>query len=153
MVTSSEPDVLAGALAELADDYPLSLRLAETAVEVGNRLFTLENTKLQVQDQLAVAQGNIALNLVNVYRALGGGWDIRFHEGYCEAWITRVAPAAAPPPATPLLPRPKPHPQLPMPRESPPAVREADDTFSRAPVVEPSRVFTLRVNRTEEQGP
>ena len=50
-----------------------------------NRLFTLANTRLQAQDQLAVAQGNIALNLVNVYRALGGGWELRLqadgHDG------------------------------------------------------------------------
>src|SRR5262249_19415988 len=38
-----------------------------------NRLFTLESTQVQEQDNLAVAQGNIALNLINVYRALGGG--------------------------------------------------------------------------------
>src|SRR5439155_27046737 len=45
-----------------------------------NRLFSLENSRWQAQDQLAVAQGNIALNLVSVYRALGGGWQIRLHE-------------------------------------------------------------------------
>src|SRR5262249_46771568 len=45
-----------------------------------NRLFTLENTQLQVQDQQAVAQGNIALNLINVYRALGGGWEFRLRD-------------------------------------------------------------------------
>lgn len=42
-----------------------------------NRLFTLENSRLQAQDQLAVAQGNIALYLINVYRSLGGGWELR----------------------------------------------------------------------------
>ena len=26
------------------------------------------------QDQLATARGNIALSLISVYRALGGGW-------------------------------------------------------------------------------
>jgi NodT family efflux transporter outer membrane factor (OMF) lipoprotein len=64
-----------------------------------NRLFTLENARLQAQDQLAVAQGNIALNLITVYRALGGGWEIRCPKG--------VGPAAHPdgessqvPPAT-----------------------------------------------------
>jgi outer membrane protein TolC len=45
-----------------------------------NRLYTLENTQLQQQDNLAVAQGNIALNLINVYRALGGGWEIRYEK-------------------------------------------------------------------------
>lgn len=42
-----------------------------------NRLFTLENSQLQVQDQLAVVRGNVALNLISVYRALGGGWELR----------------------------------------------------------------------------
>ena len=42
-----------------------------------NRLFTLENTQVQEQDNLAVAQGNIALDLINVYRSLGGGWELR----------------------------------------------------------------------------
>jgi outer membrane protein TolC len=51
-----------------------------------NRLFTLASSQLQAQDQLAVAQGNIALNLVNVYRALGGGWEIRTHDdASCQA--------------------------------------------------------------------
>lgn len=48
-----------------------------------NRLFTLANSRLQAQDQLAVAQGNIALNLISVYRALGGGWELRL-------WADRI---------------------------------------------------------------
>jgi NodT family efflux transporter outer membrane factor (OMF) lipoprotein len=42
-----------------------------------NRMYTLWNALLQEQDNLAIAQGNVALNLVNVYRALGGGWEIQ----------------------------------------------------------------------------
>jgi NodT family efflux transporter outer membrane factor (OMF) lipoprotein len=45
-----------------------------------NRLFTLEVTQVQQQDQLAIAQGNVALNLINVYRALGGGWELRLQK-------------------------------------------------------------------------
>jgi NodT family efflux transporter outer membrane factor (OMF) lipoprotein len=63
-----------------------------------NRSFTIENTKVQEQDNLAVAQGNIALNLINVYRALGGGWEIRQQGGHssvvpstsCKVPITGV---------------------------------------------------------------
>jgi hypothetical protein len=40
----------------------------------------LENARLQAQDNLAVAQGNVALSLINVYRALGGGWEIRYEK-------------------------------------------------------------------------
>lgn len=50
-----------------------------------NRLFLVENTRLQEQDNLAVAQGNIALNLISVYRALGGGWQIAHRDGACAA--------------------------------------------------------------------
>jgi NodT family efflux transporter outer membrane factor (OMF) lipoprotein len=57
-----------------------------------NRLFTLESSLLQSQDQLAIARGNIALNLINVYRALGGGWEVRTREGYCPAGPMCTAP-------------------------------------------------------------
>jgi len=79
-----------------------------------NRLFTLENTLLQVQDQLAVAQGNIALNLINVYRAIGGGWEIGHRDGSCfPTQNTTTAPEATVPPATSpsQLPQPRPAPQ------------------------------------------
>jgi NodT family efflux transporter outer membrane factor (OMF) lipoprotein len=78
-----------------------------------NRLFTLEVTQLQVQDQLAVAQGNIALDLIAVYRALGGGWELRCRDGACPpAPVHPVAPQAAPPAALPELPPPKPVPEV-----------------------------------------
>ncbi|HEV8062429.1 MAG TPA: TolC family protein, partial [Gemmataceae bacterium] len=73
---------------EQANNLALSVRAAVSATQIQvknftdlkadvNRLFTLENTQVQQQDNLAVAQGNIALNLINVYRSLGGGWEIR----------------------------------------------------------------------------
>lgn len=68
-----------------------------------NRLFTLANSQLQVQNQLAVAQGNIALHLVNVYRALGGGWELRLQSDCLDRPKTTNS-------ATP-----------PMPSEGPPA--------------------------------
>ena len=45
-----------------------------------NRVFNLETTQVQQQDQLAVAQGNIALFLIQAYRALGGGWEVRMRQ-------------------------------------------------------------------------
>ena len=74
---------------EQADNLARSVQAAVSATQIQvknftdlkadvNRLFTLENTQVQQQDNLAVAQGNIAvLNLINVYRSLGGGWEIR----------------------------------------------------------------------------
>ncbi len=40
-------------------------------------VFLFESILTQQQDQLAASQGEIALGLIAVYRALGGGWQIR----------------------------------------------------------------------------
>lgn len=42
------------------------------------RVFVAELVLTQQQDALAVAEGTIATSLVAVYRALGGGWQLRF---------------------------------------------------------------------------
>lgn len=42
-----------------------------------NRVAVLQERLVQRQEELAKAQGAIALGLVQVYRALGGGWQIR----------------------------------------------------------------------------
>jgi hypothetical protein len=41
------------------------------------RVTQLETTLVQLEDTLALAQGEIGLGLIQVYRALGGGWQIR----------------------------------------------------------------------------
>jgi NodT family efflux transporter outer membrane factor (OMF) lipoprotein len=40
-------------------------------------VYLFQTTLTEQQDQWAVAQGDIALGLIAVYRALGGGWQIR----------------------------------------------------------------------------
>jgi NodT family efflux transporter outer membrane factor (OMF) lipoprotein len=77
-----------------------------------NRLFVLETTRVQQQDNLAVAQGNIALDLISAYRALGGGWEIRI-----EKDKGGVAPVVCPPEpaAVPLTPEPE---ELPAPKDA-----------------------------------
>jgi NodT family efflux transporter outer membrane factor (OMF) lipoprotein len=42
-----------------------------------NRVAVLEEQLVTRQNQLAQSQGDIALGLIQVYRALGGGWQIR----------------------------------------------------------------------------
>lgn len=42
-----------------------------------NRLFTVQQLLLSQQELLAVARGNAAQSVVDLYRALGGGWEIR----------------------------------------------------------------------------
>ena len=101
---------------EQAEDLDRSVKAATAATQLGvqqyrtgiidfNRVFNLETTQVQQQDQLAVAAGNIALNLVNVYRALGGGWELRFEReelkrdtdqsrGHARAAVPNQAPPA-----------------------------------------------------------
>lgn len=40
-------------------------------------VLTAEQGQLAVEDSLASAQGNVVLGIISVYRALGGGWQIR----------------------------------------------------------------------------
>ena len=67
-----------------------SVNAAEKAVNIGlalyrggdiNFTFTqlalLQQNLVQQQDLLAQARGDVALGLIQVYRALGGGWQIR----------------------------------------------------------------------------
>lgn len=42
-----------------------------------NRYATIEQTLVQQQDLMAQAQGQIVQGLIEVYRAMGGGWEIR----------------------------------------------------------------------------
>jgi NodT family efflux transporter outer membrane factor (OMF) lipoprotein len=102
---------------EQSDNLVKSVEAATAATQLGvqqyrtgtidfNRVFNLETTQVQQQDQLAVAAGNIALNLINVYRALGGGWELRLQvpPGGQHAPI----PAAGPNPPAPLVRQDKP---------------------------------------------
>nr|WP_261361695.1 efflux transporter outer membrane subunit [Aeoliella straminimaris] len=52
-----------------------------------NRVFTVQDILVQQQQVYATAQGDIALGLIQIYRALGGGWQIRFGAG-SEAPVT-----------------------------------------------------------------
>jgi outer membrane protein TolC len=58
------------------------------------RVFVIERELVQQQDQLARARGEVAQGLIGIYRALGGGWQIR-----CCA--TTTSGTAAQPAATP----------------------------------------------------
>jgi NodT family efflux transporter outer membrane factor (OMF) lipoprotein len=77
-----------------------------------NRVALIQERLVERQEELAQAQGSIALGLVQVYRALGGGWQIRCDpEAMSEAQAATTIPRPALPPDT-----------LPMPRlDGPPA--------------------------------
>ena len=40
-------------------------------------VFLFEQTLTAEQDQLTIARGNVALNLIRIFRSLGGGWELR----------------------------------------------------------------------------
>jgi NodT family efflux transporter outer membrane factor (OMF) lipoprotein len=94
-----------------------------------NQIFTAINFQVTQQDSAAQAEGNIALNLILLYRAMGGGWQIRLADGNCvcaDVGVGGVVPSqAAPTPgreAAPLekLPPPKPvPPPVPKPEVQP----------------------------------
>jgi NodT family efflux transporter outer membrane factor (OMF) lipoprotein len=61
-----------------------------------NRVLSVEQLLTQQEDQLAVAQGSVAQNLVLVYKSIGGGWQIRLGDA------TAAPNAQAGQPVTPL---------------------------------------------------
>jgi len=63
------------------DDAAKAVQIALAQYNAGTidltRVTLLEQNLVQQQDTLAQAQGEIALGLIQAYRALGGGWQIR----------------------------------------------------------------------------
>jgi NodT family efflux transporter outer membrane factor (OMF) lipoprotein len=108
-----------------ARNLEVNVREAEATVELVliqyregrvdfNRVFTTESQLVTQQDQLAAARGNIALSLIDVYRALGGGWKVFAKDlpGACAlpAPPTTAAPKQEGRPAEEALPLPTPLP-------------------------------------------
>jgi NodT family efflux transporter outer membrane factor (OMF) lipoprotein len=67
------------------------------------RVTQLELTVAQLQDTLALARGEIATGLITVYRALGGGWEIRV-QGCTPTPLPGDQPPMGKSPAEPLPP-------------------------------------------------
>ena len=72
-------------------EYTFAAAAAQRAVDISsaqyedglvdfNTVITTLNALRQQQDLLASAQGTVATNLVQVYKSLGGGWEVR--EGF-----------------------------------------------------------------------
>jgi outer membrane protein TolC len=103
----------AESLARSADASSESVRLVSSQYDQGtvdfNRVYTVQRELTVQQDQLAVAEGSVAQYMIQLYRALGGGWQIRLDN---SAW------QAAPPVEQPMQPIPSPEPsrlQAPVP--------------------------------------
>jgi NodT family efflux transporter outer membrane factor (OMF) lipoprotein len=66
-------------------------------------VFLFQSTLAEQQDQLAASRGNIAISLIAVYRALGGGWEMRLSREGVVADLP-AAPLEAPLPEQPAAP-------------------------------------------------
>jgi NodT family efflux transporter outer membrane factor (OMF) lipoprotein len=96
-----------------------ALGLAFLEYQMGTRDFTTvltaEQNLFTAQNDLAVAEGNVSTGLTAVYRALGGGWQIRQEFVPAQTveemrnrtnWGTLLPPPNQPPPPAPGLPTP-----------------------------------------------
>ncbi len=115
------------------------------------RLAQLELTLVQQQNAEASARGSIALGLVQVYRALGGGWEIRLGPQEVASTSPKPLPAAVEntslpepnvnPVVAPQVPKPMPQipeaPQLPQPQppveKKPPLEPDANPAAPQIP--------------------
>lgn len=77
-----------------------------------NRVVVIQERLVTRQQTLAESQGQIALGLIQVYRALGGGWQMR-----CDPQATVVPPGS-----------------MPIPVANPPPPQAATDTRAPMPV-------------------
>lgn len=99
-----------------------ALRVAMDQYTLGTRDFTTvltaEQNLYQAQNSLAVASGAVSTSLTSVYRALGGGWQIREGNDFVNDatrgemrartdWGSLLPPAGQPQPSTPPLPGPE----------------------------------------------
>jgi NodT family efflux transporter outer membrane factor (OMF) lipoprotein len=100
-------------LATSADAATQSLELVRLQYKEGqtdfNRVLNVEQSLTQQEDQLAVARGAVAQNLILVYKSIGGGWQIR------------LGPPPPMPPPNEVLPPPAAiqNPPLPLPPTAP----------------------------------
>ncbi|MFZ0927155.1 MAG: efflux transporter outer membrane subunit [Syntrophobacteraceae bacterium] len=103
----------AGSLRESAEAAQSSLDLAVIQYSEGitdfTTVLTAQQSLLSAEDSLASALGNISTFLVGVYRALGGGWEIREGQDFVPVetrelmekrtnWGGLLTPKSGPPP-------------------------------------------------------
>jgi Outer membrane efflux protein len=99
------------ALGIALDQYLLGTRDFTTVLTAEQNLYTAQN-------DLAMAEGSLSTSLVSLYRALGGGWQIREGNEFVNDatrdemrsrtdWGKLLPPSGTPQPATPGLPGPE----------------------------------------------
>jgi NodT family efflux transporter outer membrane factor (OMF) lipoprotein len=95
----------------------IALEQYESGATDFTTVLTAEQNVFQAESNLAVATGNVSLGAIAVYRALGGGWQIREDSYFVTAatrdqmrartnWGELLTPAGEPQPSAPGLPSP-----------------------------------------------
>ncbi|QDS92437.1 Toluene efflux pump outer membrane protein TtgF precursor [Roseimaritima multifibrata] len=75
--SQDQTDKLQLAVADISELNDLLLVQANAGATDFNRVFVVQSQLTAQQDSLATSRGAIALNLIQIYRSLGGGWQIR----------------------------------------------------------------------------
>ncbi len=71
----------------------IELQSDKGAVDM-NRVFILQRALVQDQDRLAATRGEVALYMIAIYKAIGGGWEIR--HGGTPSYAMGLRPTAIP---------------------------------------------------------
>ena len=70
-------DKLADAVAQVNEAESIALTLYDTGGTDFNRVFVIQAFQFTQQDDWVVSRASVVLNLIRIYRALGGGWQFR----------------------------------------------------------------------------
>ncbi len=81
---------LADAVAEADEAAEIGVTLYRTGAIDFNRVFTLQAVQFAQQEGLVLSQANEVFNLIQIYRALGGGWESRCFGGLQAAPVAFV---------------------------------------------------------------
>ena len=76
-----QADRLAIAVSEVNASERIAMTLYETGAIDFNRVFLIQALQFSQQGELVASRASAVLNLIAIYRALGGGWEIRFPNG------------------------------------------------------------------------
>lgn len=75
--SQDQSEKIASAVNDVEEAEDIVTTLYRTGATDFNRVFLIQSTKFIQQDDLVATRANVVLGLISVYRAMGGGWEIR----------------------------------------------------------------------------
>ncbi|MGI9518273.1 MAG: efflux transporter outer membrane subunit [Pirellulaceae bacterium] len=85
-----QSDRLSDAVAEADEAAEIAVTLYRTGAIDFNRVFVIQSVQFAQQEGLVLSQANEVFNLIQIYRALGGGWESRCFGGLQAAPVAFV---------------------------------------------------------------